>query len=205
MNQSPPIVLECPECGEKYLISRESYSPSEKAILYSDGYVLDTINWRTPSIIGCITCELGFFPENGKKIAEPNWEEFNEKWADIKQAEPPSAGSLVLELRARKNMYPNAEKALRTELWYAGNHTQAGKYLLSKNEKFKIFWIESLSKLEGLLVVSNENELFLKAEINRQLMHFDSCISLLTKNEGSFAQLIIQQAKNQNEKLFEIF
>jgi len=204
MNQLPPIVLECPECGEKYLISRESFNPSENATIFSDGYFIDEINWRTPSVIGCVTCELGFFPQNGKVIAEPDWDDFNENWAHIKKAEPPTAGSLALELRARRNMNIETEKALRIEFWYAGRHSETGRILFSKNEKFKKFWTESLIRLEEILSVEFENELLLKAEINRQLMQFEKCVELLSNSENSIAKKIIEQAQLQNPELFKI-
>ena len=205
MNQLPPIVLECPECGEKYLISRESYTPSENATIYSDGYFMDSVNWRTPLIIGCVTCELGFFPENGKVIAEPaTWEEFNEYWAHIKKAEPPTAGSLALELRARRNMQQNAEVALRKEFWYSGNHSETGRMLMTKNPKFRKYWTESLEKLETLLSGSNEKELLLKAEINRQLGNFEKTIQLLSESKQLLAIAITDKAKAQDSMLFSI-
>lgn len=203
MNQLPPIVLECPECGEKYLISRESYTPSENAVIYSDGFYIDSENWRTPFIIGCVTCELGFFPESGKIIAEPDsWEDFNENWAHIKKAEPPTAGSLALELRARKNMQLTAELALRKEFWYAGNHSETGRLLMAKNEKFKNFWLESLSKLEHSLSVTNDEELLLKAEINRQLGNFDVTLELLDMSSDNRAVEICKRALAKERTLF---
>ena len=205
MNQLPPIVLECPECGEKYLISRESYTPSENATVYSDGYFMDSVNWRTPLIIGCVTCELGFFPENGKIIAEPqSWEEFNENWAHIKKAEPPTAGSLALELRARNNMKPEAELALRKEFWYSGNHSETGRMLMTKNPKFKKFWTESLMKLESMLSLNDEKELILKAEINRQLGNFDQTQQLLSGLKHPLAKAISQKATEKDTALFSV-
>lgn len=200
--QQPPIVLECPECGEKYLIFRESYTPSENATLFSDGYFIDDLNWRTPKIIGCVTCELGFFPEKGKIIAEPGWDEFHEKWTHIKKAEPPTAGSLALELRARKNIDPIAELAIRLEFWYSGNHSETGRLLLAKNEKFRIFWNESLIRLEELLSPNLEDQLLVKAEINRQLKNFDQCISLLSENKHPLGQSIQLKAKDHISALF---
>ncbi|MFA9390719.1 MAG: hypothetical protein ACERKD_12980 [Prolixibacteraceae bacterium] len=203
MNQLPPIVLECPECGEKYLISRDSYTPSEKAILFSDGFFIDEISWRTPLIIGCVTCELGFFPQKGKIVAEPeSWEDFNENWAHIKKAEPPTSGSLALELRARKNMDHTDELALRKEFWYSGNHSETGRLLMSKNVKFKKFWIESLEKLEDMLEDNDQKETLLKAEINRQLGNFERCIQLLTNRNEPTAIKIKQKAEAKNTALF---
>lgn len=203
MNHLPPIVLECPECGEKYLVSRESYTPSEHATVYSDGYFMDSVNWRTPLIIGCVTCELGFFPETGKVIAEPaTWEEFNENWSHIKKAEPPTAGSLALELRARRKMKPAEELALRKEFWYSGNHSETGRMLMKKNPKFKKYWIESLEILETLLSENDEKELLLKAEINRQLGNFEKTIQLLSGAKQTIAKGIIEKAGKQDASLF---
>ena len=204
MQQLPPIVLECPECGEKYLISRDSYSPSEQAIIYSDGFFFDETNWRTPYIIGCVTCELGFFPENGKIIAKPDWDEFHEEWSQVKKAEPPTAGSLALELRARKKMSRSEELALRTEFWYSGLHAETGRLLMSKNKKFKQFWEDSLDKLEAILTTDNAKDLLLKAEINRQLGRFSTSIDLLNKLEDPIAKQIVENARKQNSALFKI-
>jgi len=198
----PPIVLECPECGEKYLISRESNTPSENATIFSDGFFIDELNWRIPKIIGCVTCELGFFPEKGKIIEKPGWNEFHEKWSQIKKAEPPTAGSLALELRARKNIDPMDELALRLEFWFSGNHTENGRMLLTKNEKFSTFWNESLMKLENLLSPNIEDQRLVKAEINRQLKRFDQCISLLSGMNHPMGKSIQQKAENQISNLF---
>lgn len=204
MPKLPPIVMECPECGEQYLISRDSYTPSEKATLYSDGFYSDEVNWRTPEVIGCITCELGFFTKDGKIVAEPDWDEYNEKWSHLKKAEPPTAGSLTLELRARKSMDIETEIALRKELWYAGIHFETGRILMTKNQKFKTFWEESLVRLEQILnTLSIENRL-LKAECNRQLGEFEKCISILSNIDSKISNEIIKKAQEQDNLVFVI-
>lgn len=203
MDHLPPIVLECPECGEKYLISRNSTTPFEQATTFSDGFYIDEINWRTPLIIGCVTCELGFFPQCGKIIAEPDWKEFHEKWSHLKKAEPPTAGSLAIELRIRKNMEPEVEKALRREFWYAGSHSENGRKLMLKNEKFKKYWNESLIKLEELLSADLKEEVILKAEINRQLRKFDQCFKLLKNDNSQLAAQIKTQAQDKNSIIFQ--
>ncbi|MBN2806197.1 MAG: hypothetical protein JXR22_06025 [Prolixibacteraceae bacterium] len=204
MHMLPPIVIECPECGERYLLSRNSTIPSEEATLFSDGYFIDETNWRTPAIIGCVTCELGFFPQNGKLIAEPDWEEFNKQWAHIKKAEPPTAGSLALELRTRKIMAMDAELAIRKEFWYAGFHTETGRILMEKNEKFRNYWNDSREKLEALLSTTHEESLLLKAEINRQTGRFKECIRLLSAMNNPWAQKIVAQASLKNSALFQL-
>lgn len=203
MQNLPPIVLECPECGEQYLISRESYTPSEEATLFSDGYFIDNENWRTPEIIGCVTCELGFFRSCGKLVAEPDWDEFQEKWSKLKKAEPPTAGSLALELRARKNMTLEVEKALRKEFWYSGNHTETGRMLMSKNKKFKTYWNESLEKYVELLSDSEE-DLHLKAECHRQLGNFELCIQLISHSNSALAKAIVAKAEQKDSKVFQL-
>lgn len=195
-----PIVLECPECGEQYLISENESGPSDSAVVYSDGYYIDDVNWRTPGIIGCVTCELGFEPGEGKIVDKPDWDTFIEKWSQLKKAEPPTAGALALELRVRKKMDRNFEIALRTEFWYAAIHTETGRLLMSKNKKFKEYWIDSLHKLEALL--SEESEIVLKAEINRQLGNFDTCIKLLENQKDLVSIQIIEKAKEQNVEVF---
>jgi hypothetical protein len=123
---SPPTVLECPECGERYLVMPESDKLSDNATLFSDGFYIDMLNWRTPGIIGCVTCELGFFPQMGKIIATPSWDEYYQNWSHIKKAEPPTAGALAIELRTRRNMDIETEKIIRKELWFSANHTETG-------------------------------------------------------------------------------
>ena len=196
-----PIVIECPECGEQYLISKSANQPSESATIYSDGYYTDEVNWRTPGIIGCVTCELGFEPSIGIIIDEPDWDTFEEKWSQVKKAEPPTAGALALELRVRKNMERDFEIALRQEFWYSAIHTETGRLLMSKNRKFKAYWIESLQKLEALLSV-RENEILRKAEINRQLGNFNACIELLKGNTNTTAMQIVEKANQKDSLVF---
>lgn len=200
----PPIVLECPECGEKYLVSNESNLPSENIILFSDGFYIDEQIWRTPGIIGCVTCELGFFPQNGKIIATPDWDEFYKEWAHVKMASPPTAGALALELRTRRKMSIDVEKTIRKELWYAANHTEVGKALLLNNEKFKNFWISSLTRLEEIFESYNSDEITIKAEINRNLGRFDTCLSLLQGVPGSLSEAIRQEALKENTSVIQI-
>lgn len=204
MQKLPPLVMECPECGEQFLISRDSDNPSENATIFSDGFFLDELNWRTPEVIGCVTCELGFFLHEGKLVAEPNWEEYNEKWSHLKKAEPPTAGSLALELRARKNMIFKVESALRKEFWYAGIHSETGRILMGKNEKFKNFWFDSLSKFESMIQENNLDDILLKAECNRQLGHFTECIKLINNTDQKLAQLIKSRAENKDSEVFVV-
>jgi hypothetical protein len=190
----PPIVLECPECGEKYLVSSETNQPSENRITFSDDFYIDEQIWRTPGIIGCVTCELGFLPQKGKIIASPDWDDFYQNWSQIKKAEPPTAGALTLELRTRRNMDIETEKLIRKEFWYAANHTEIGRALMANNEKFKKFWINSLVRYEELLDFNNPDEKIIKAEINRNLGRFNNCLSLLEGVSGSFSDVIRQEA-----------
>lgn len=194
----PPIVLECPECGEKYLISNESNRPSENATFFSDGYYIDEQIWRTPGIIGCVTCELGFLPQKGKVIATPNWDDFYKNWSHIKKAEPPTAGALALELRTRRNMTPEIEKIIRKEFWFAVNHTEVGKLLLANNEKFKNFWNNSLIMFEELLDPTSNEECLLKAEVNRQLGRFEQCLSIIGSLQGKLPNAIRVEAQKEN-------
>lgn len=203
MEHLPPIVLECPDCGEKYLVSR-NINPSEKATLFSDGFIIDDLNWRTPLIIGCVTCELGFFPQNGKVVAEPDWDEFYTVWSEIKKAQPPAPGALALELRARKKMILVEEVALRTEFWYAGNHSEAGRLMLMKNEKFKKFWIESLTSLEQIIPTDSMDSQLIKAEINRNLGHFERSLSLLDGLENNTAVQIREKALQKDITVFQL-
>lgn len=173
-------------------------------MVFSDGFFTDDLNWRTPLIIGCVTCELGFFPQNGKVLAEPDWEEFNAIWSKIKRAEPPTAGALALELRARKKMPFVEELALRKEFWYAGNHSESGKLLLSKNEKFKKYWIESLASLEQMIETDNVQSQLLKAEINRNLGRFERSVSILKGMENSTATQIREKAMLKNIMSFQL-
>lgn len=204
MEHLPPIVLECPDCGEKYLVSRNFNSPSERATVFSDGFFIDDLNWRTPLIIGCVTCELGFFPQNGKIVAEPNWDEFYTVWSEIKKAQPPTPGALALELRARKKMTLEEEVALRTAFWYAGNHTETGRLMLTKNEKFKKFWIENLTILEQIIPTDSMENQLIKAEINRNLGHFEHSLSLLDGLENSTAAQIREKALLKDITLFQL-
>jgi hypothetical protein len=200
----PPIVVECPSCGERYLISREQNFLSEKAIFYSDGFYLDEFNWRTPEIIGCVTCELGFLPQAGKIIATPDWDDFYKNWSHLKQAQPPTAGALVLELRARRNMEPAIERILRKELWYSGLHTEAGRALLANNMKFKSFWFASLERFEELLILNIDEDKILKAEVNRQLGRFEQCLSIIDQLHGKLPEAIKTETENGNSLLFKL-
>jgi hypothetical protein len=198
MQHLPPIVIECPTCGERYLVSREPNTPSDKAIFYSDGYYTDEFIWRTPGIIGCVTCELGFVPQNGKIVATPEWDEFYRDWSHIKQAQPPASGALVLELRARRNMETAIEKTLRKELWYSALHTEAGRALFSNNAKFRNFWNESLERFDELLDPSNDEERLLKAEVNRQLGRFEQCLSIIGLLQGKIPDAISTEAQKKS-------
>ncbi|MBN2263294.1 MAG: hypothetical protein JW735_10295 [Prolixibacteraceae bacterium] len=198
----PPLVLECPECGERYLIPNPKNKPSESRTVFSDGFFFDEYQWRVPLIIGCVTCELGFFPENGKLIAAPTIDEYNEKWLDTKKAQPPSAGALALELRVRKNLPYDKEIAIRKELWYAGKHTETGRKMIQNNQRFNQFWLESLNQLEKMLPQTDADILLLKAEINRHLGFYDKTISLLANTKNVIGKEIIARALLENRMPF---
>jgi len=198
MESLPPIVMECPTCGEKYLVSREPVIATDKRVLFSDCYFTDDQNWRTPGIIGCVTCELGFITQNGKVVATPNWEDFYQNWSHIKQAQPPAPGALALELRARKNMNEEIEKIIRKEFWYSANHTETGRALMDNNIKFKNYWLSSLERYEEMLDVSNIDERILKAEINRQLGRFEQCLAIIQSLQGKLPETISGEAQKGN-------
>ncbi|MCF8361961.1 MAG: hypothetical protein K9G70_04985 [Prolixibacteraceae bacterium] len=174
-------VLECPECGEQYIISAPADSPSETATLFSDGFFIEDGNthWRTPLIIGCVTCELGFMPEKGKQIATGSLDELLEKFPDIKKAMPPTAGTLVLDLRSRMKMETDEETAIRREFWYAARHTEKGQGLLQRNNKFKDFYNQNIEKLIEIMPAKNEHGLLIKAELFRQTGRFQEAIEML--------------------------
>lgn len=201
MTQQPPVVIECPECGEKYLIFEGQVPFSDQAIRYTDGFISDQQAWRTPGIIGCVTCELGFFPEKGKLVARPTWDEFNQNWSHLKKAEPPSAGSLAIELRVRKNMTRIEEMTLRCEFWYATNHTENGRLLKTQNPRFKEFYIESIQCLGRMLDENNEREILLKAEILRQLSQFDEALRLLQATDSVWSNALKELCLLQNNKI----
>ncbi|NLU39066.1 MAG: hypothetical protein GXX78_09275 [Bacteroidales bacterium] len=198
MTEEMPVVIECPSCGERYLIWAAMSELPQGTTYYSDGYFTSDNKWRTPEIIGCVTCELGFTPQSGKIIATPNREEFLQHWSHLKPAQPPTTGALVLELRARKNMDTTMEKVLRKELWYSTSHTTAGKNLLENNAKFRNFWNDSMVQLEALFDRNNPAELLLKAEANRQLGHYEQCLELLLGEQSNMAEAIRNAAQREN-------
>lgn len=204
MTEEMPVVIECPSCGERYLIWAAMSELQQGTTYYSDGYFTSDNKWRTPEIIGCVTCELGFTPQNGKIIATPNREEFLKNWSHLKPAQPPTTGALVLELRARKNMDTTMKKVLRKELWYSTSHTTAGKNLLENNAKFRNFWNESIVRLESLFDCSKPDEVLLKAEINRQLGRFDQSLELLSSENGNVAEAIRNASLDKNSALFVV-
>lgn len=204
MTEEMPVVIECPSCGERYLIWNEMSELPKGTTYYSDGYFISENKWRTPGIIGCVTCELGFTPQSGKIIATPNREEFYQNWSHMKPAQPPTTGALVLELRARKTMDVSMEKILRKELWYSTSHTTAGKNLLENNAKFRNFWNESMIRLESLFDCSKPDEVLLKAEINRQLGRFEQSLELLLSEKGNVAEAIRNASQSKNSTLFVV-
>ncbi|MDA3879375.1 MAG: hypothetical protein PF436_03210 [Prolixibacteraceae bacterium] len=201
MTEPQYAVLECPECGEQYIISSPTDSPSETATLFSDGYFIEdgNIHWRTPLVIGCVTCELGFMPVKGKQIAFGTLDELLEKFPNIKKAMAPTAGTLVLDLRARLHMELDEEVAIRRELWYASQHTSKGCELLERNKKFEAFYQQNLLRLIECVQLP-----VLKAELNRQAGMFDQCLNCLENETDSMATLIAQQAKVENTGVFKV-
>ncbi|HKK80816.1 MAG TPA: hypothetical protein VJ909_01125 [Prolixibacteraceae bacterium] len=205
--ETPPAyaVLECPECGEQYIISAPTDSPSETAILFSDGFYIenDDMHWRTPLIIGCITCELGFRPEKGKQVATGTFDELLEKFPGIKKAIPPAAGTLVLDLRARMKMEASEEVAIRREFWYAAQHTDKGRALLQRNKKFGVFYIQNLSKLIEIISTKNEAELLIKAELLRQSEKYNEAILMLQNITSEKARQIEERANAKDSDVFQ--
>ncbi|MBN1767443.1 MAG: hypothetical protein JXR50_13200 [Prolixibacteraceae bacterium] len=199
--QNQYTVLECPECGEQYIVSPRGNLPSEAATLFSDGFFIenDDSNWRTPLIIGCVTCELGFMPQAGKVIAKGSLYELLEKYPGIKKATPPTAGALVLDLRARTKISESEEIAIRRELWYAALHTEKGRALLQCNKKFVAFFHQNLMRL-----INRVSDTLLQAEIYRQTGAFDQCLDLLQNDSETMAKQIGQQANAKNSMVFQI-
>jgi hypothetical protein len=206
MTKPQYAVLECPECGEQYIISAATDSPSETATLFSDGFYTENVDtrWRTPLIIGCVTCELGFMPEKGKQIATGTLDELLEKFPAIKKAMPPAAGTLVLDLRARKNMETVEETAIRREFWYAALHTEKGQGLLQRNKKFKAFYNQNIEKLIEIIPTKNDAGLLLKGELLRQNGCFDKALAVLQKTRSEHARQIEKKARANETNTFQM-
>ena len=115
MTEEMPVVIECPSCGERYLIWPAMSELPQGTTYYSDGYFTSDNKWRTPEIIGCVTCELGFTPQNGKIIATPNREEFHRH-----SPQPPEPW--YLSYVPGKHGYD--EESSQKRVWYAPYHSR---------------------------------------------------------------------------------
>jgi hypothetical protein len=100
---------------------------------------------------------------------------------------PPTAGTLVLDLRARLKMNPDEEIAIRRELWYAALHTEKGRGLLERNKKFGAFFNQNIEKLIEIMPTKNEHGLLLKAELFRQSGKFKEAIIVKNTSAAHFA------------------
>ncbi|MCK9205637.1 MAG: hypothetical protein M0P66_00860 [Salinivirgaceae bacterium] len=194
--QLQTVSFECPFCCvtlKKGVSINIAESPQ-----FSDGFSSDSAIHR---LVQCPVCNEVFFYDGLeiKSSTDPN---------DICVNTIEPGIDRYFELLKNTDLSDEQQLYLRKEIWYMGNHHPDVSDEVLNNYDFKTQWLDNLEALEKLLSEDDQEQMLLKAEVNRHLGRTTRCIELLDLYKGErdpkFVKTIRKKARKGNTEVFEI-
>ncbi|MFA7062210.1 MAG: hypothetical protein WC156_15505 [Pedobacter sp.] len=197
MYPGPSIYGKCPTC--QITIQRSSLASGNTfgAIYWTDGKMDAEMLPEYSAIVKCPDCRNLFWIEDAIVIGEYDWfrgEDFEapEEWKNAKSLIDPQIDDYISAIEAKTfSDDSNREKYMRIRLWWLINDFV--RYEDKQPDLFKKhreLFLNNLMHLDKLLGDNHDYEKLMKAEISRELGHFDLCVDRLkgvstaSKDEG---------------------
>jgi hypothetical protein len=183
------IIIACPSCGK--LLRRKTYSFVDEigSNIWSDGKDEDSPYQGAMDVTRCGHCHSIFWISDAATLGEVNRQEAvdkmptdleNKEWVEAPEVMSLGTAGLAETISLTKNS--KREKVIRIDLWRIQNDLFR-KLGLDKNEIKRAG--SFLQNLEALISLSDEAipyEFVLKAEVLRELGHFEASLTLLAKS-----------------------
>lgn len=195
---SNPLILNCPGCGAPHTCINMLSGNTFGGIFWSDGFYLAPMLPDVPRFTKCYKCGLIFNQHNCPK--RESGSEETDRYPQISALEKEDLVSALGQNAHKRNS--DDEIYLRIRLWWAMNKRP---FHADETETLRVDaeYRENALALSLLLDDTNEQHLFIKAELSRNLGEFKECLNLLSKikdsrSENSIAQIKAAALKGHN-------
>jgi hypothetical protein len=205
MIPGPPIIISCPHCGryakKQTLVSANTFG----AKIWSDGKRIAPNLPESPSLVQCKKCDQFYWVKDAKEVGvSNNYRELDDKWGNVDYVKFPTFYQYIKALETIPD-----EKYIRLNiLWSYNNYIRNGheKEITPDMQKLNN---ENLILLLTLLNESDENDIFMKAEVLRNLSRFEESKQLLDKAKDpdliQVKEKFLAQIKKKNSRVFRLF
>lgn len=214
----PIYIYKCTKCNNYIFNPSWASGGIYDARYFSDSKRYTLLTLRFPIITKCKQCSNIFWINKQKELAIYNDNDVR----DEKHKKPQRAKELKIDEffeALEKNVHENNEEEfyIRKQIWWSYNdriRIYPRKMFNSKEDEQR-FWGNNMRMLELIdILLESDNEpdyLVIKAEINRNLGHFDKCMSIIETlkdllHEPFFNNIKVafeKHCKNKNKALFE--
>lgn len=217
MIPGPPLLLECPKCGEEKVMMSLVSGNTFGALQWSDMYQYAPMLPRLSSVQKCNECGNYYLLSKAKRrYAEEDEDvEYSGHTGRLTYNEMKEALILLND----DSLTKDEELGIRIEFLHRYNDAFRefeGYYVegndedkpMSRDKEDQKLHKSNLAALIDLLDATNDNDILLKAELYRESGDFKKCIKLLRsyRPNDDYLQAIVlnlmMEAKNKNEKVF---
>jgi hypothetical protein len=196
MTPGPDQIIACPHCGglEQYATLRSGNTFGART--YTDGRQIAPMLPKPPPVVKCRHCAAFYWLRGAREVGEINdpWGEGRsrapEAWAAAQSVQEPTEAEYYDAIGAGLAESPEQERSLRIFAWWRRNDAlrDAGPDAASAASEAPERWRANLEALLPLLDDANPNDLVMRAEVYRELGHFDSArraLALIGQSEYS--------------------
>lgn len=217
MIPGPPMLIDCPRCGEEKRLMSLLSGNTFGAIQWSDGYLDAPMLPRQSPVQKCNRCGKYFMLSQVKPRYAEDESQYASETGRLSYEEIKGALSLL----DTDSLSKDDEIDLRMEFLHRYNdvnriieeleeNESPDDYGLTRNENDRALHISNLMALTRLLDKTDVNQFLLIAEFYREAGKFDECLSLLAtyKPQTEYAALITEKmsekAQENDSKVFKI-
>lgn len=194
MLPGPIIIFTCPKCNA--LLRRGSLQSGNTLLAkyWTDGKREAPMLPEFPSVTTCKSCKNFFWIEDAKTIGAiyRNEPDYPDDWRNAPYIEELTIDEYSEAANSGIGNTTDREIHLRLRLWWLINDIGRGKKITRLTNKLKAFKKENLGKLGVLLDERITEQKIMKAEIYRELGHFNAALKLL-KTIPDDSKHIVQQ------------
>ena len=181
MDFHPPSYYKCPKCETIVSYMAASSMNNFGSTMYSDGYESGMMMYHNQLLAKCGDCKTLFW-----LWGEDNYlgKDFDENISKLNCYDAPKAQDLSfvdIKQAIKKEVYTDndQEKYLREQLWWGFNdRVRQGKDLFVQKTDEKLY-TENCLELMRFYDNNNIEQIFLMAELNRNLGNFAGCKAIL--------------------------
>jgi hypothetical protein len=186
-------IKKCQNCGCESAVMTVATCNTIDAKFYSDGFLIGPMYTDVKALFTCPACNKYFWQMSTRK-SMPATEYFRDAKRRALPEAKPVYGPLYEDALHQAPWKTSAqEKYLRIRAWWSFNSAYRGKvtkkFIISPEQE------TNLLRLLQLLDANNPDESIMKAEIFRELGHFDECLKQLDQPVDDKYRMIVDTIK----------